>query len=169
MEAAINIRQIMIGVTALGLGILFYCFYRSPDHTYFLRFLGGNQHTQQLTPPVFAAFANSLPTFIHAFAFSLITAGLVARRQKGYLAVCLAWFAIDVFFEIGQGVSGIIVPLIPDWFSGFVFLENMKDYFLHGHFDYLDILSIALGSAAAYSILIITAKNAGEHNGRQIP
>jgi hypothetical protein len=47
-----------------------------------------------------------------------------------------------------------MIQIIPDWFSNYLFLENTRDYFLQGHFDYLDLLSIALGSLAAYILLI---------------
>jgi hypothetical protein len=162
ISTGFNIRQLLIGSCVLILGILLYYFFRSAEHTYFLKFLSINHNRHKILLPAFVSFGNSLPTFIHVLAFSLMTAAFVARRRKGYAIVCLFWFAIDVLFELGQSFGDMIIPAIPSWFSNFLFLENTGDYFLHGRFDYLDLLSIALGSLAAYIILI---KTKGEEEG----
>jgi general stress protein CsbA len=85
-----------------------------------------------------------------------MTASIIASHKKGYIAVCLAWFTIDFIFELGQGFGNTIISFIPDWFSNLLFLENTKDYFRHGRFDYLDVISIAVGALAAYLFLIRT-------------
>jgi hypothetical protein len=156
MRAGVNIGQLLIGLSVLLFGMLFYYFSRSAEHTYFLKILSVNPQTHKFLSPVFVTLANSLPTFIHVFAFSLMMAAFVASQKGGYAIVCLAWFIIDVFFELGQGFGDIIIPIIPGWFSNYLFLENAGDYFLHGRFDYLDLLSIALGALSAYMLLIIT-------------
>ena len=92
-----------------------------------------------------------------------MTAGFVASKKKDYIIICLFWFVIDVFFELAQGLGNIIILIIPDWFSNFLFLENTRSYFLHGQLDYLDIVSIAFGSLAAYIILINTSEYKGGH------
>ena len=164
MEEGVNTRQLFIGLNVLILGALFYYFFRSAEHTYFLKFLRINPHLKYFLPPMFVTLGNSLPTFTHVFAFTLMTAGLITNREKGYTIVCLTWFLIDVLFELGQGLDNIIIQFIPDWFSNFLFLENTRSYFLHGQLDYLDIVSIAFGSLAAYIILINTSKYKGEHH-----
>jgi hypothetical protein len=156
MSGGVNIVQLLTGLGVLVLGTLFYYMFRSAEHIYFLKILSINPHSNESLSPVFLTFANSLPTFIHGFAFILMTAAFVASRKRGYAIVCLAWFAIDALFELGQGLGDIIIPIIPGWFSNFLFLENAGDYFLHGRFDYLDLFSIALGSLAAYMFLVIT-------------
>jgi len=156
IRTGVNILQLLIGFNALVLGILFYYFFRSAEHTYFLKFLVTNPHRHKILLPAFISLGNSLPTFIHVFAFSLMTASLIASQKRGYIVVCLAWFAIDVLFELGQGIGNLIIPVIPSWFFNFLFLENIGNYFLRGHFDYLDLMSIALGSVIAYMILIKT-------------
>jgi hypothetical protein len=161
-RTGINILQLLIGLGVLVLGTLFYYFCRSAEHTYFLKFLAANSHVHQFQSTLFTRLANSLPTFVHVLAFILMTAAFTASRKKGYVAVCLAWFAVDALFELGQGFGGLIVPFIPDWFSHYPFLENTRDYFLRGSFDYLDLASIALGSLAAYTLLLITTHNKEE-------
>jgi hypothetical protein len=162
MEERVNTRQLFIGFFILVLGVLFYYFFRSAEYTYFLKFLGNKNNLKDFLPPLFVTLGNSLPTFIHVFAFSLMTAGLVDSQKKSYLIVCLSWFVIDVFFELGQCFANNIIPIIPGWFSDIIFLENTKDFFLHGKFDFIDLLSIALGSIAAYTLLIKTSDYKGE-------
>ena len=153
--AGVNIRQLLLGFCVLVFGTLFYYFFRSAEHTYFLKFFVHHPDNNFLSP-VLVSLGNSLPTFVHVLAFILMTAGLVAASKKEYAFICLVWFVIDVLFELGQGHGDIIVQIIPDWFSDFLFLENARDYFLHGRFDYLDLLSIALGSILAYFLLTKT-------------
>ena len=93
----------------------------------------------------------------------MMTAGLVAKRKREYLIIAIAWFTVDVLFEIGQGFGNSVIQIIPDWFSDFLFLENTTNYFLYGQFDRYDILSIALGSLAAYILLIRTNEDGEKH------
>ena len=80
------------------------------------------------------------------------------------MAVCLFWFTVNVIFELGQKFDSWVVQSIPDWFSEIFILDTTKNYFLHGHFDYLDLLSIALGALVAYIFLLKTKK--GEQDER---
>jgi general stress protein CsbA len=153
--AGVNIRQLLLGFCVLVFGTLFYYFFRSAEHTYFLKFFVHHPDNNFLSP-VLVSLGNSLPTFVHVLAFILMTAAFTASRKKGYVAVCLAWFVVDALFELGQGFGDIITPAIPGWFSHYPFLENTRNYFLRGSFDYLDLVSIALGSLAAYMLLNIT-------------
>lgn len=155
----VNSRQLIIGLCALIVGVLFYCFFRPAEQTYFLKFLNYNIPEKRFIPSEFVVFWSCVPTFIHVFAFTLITASISAREKSGYATVCLLWFLIDIIFEFGQGFSSNIIPVIPDWFSKIIFLENTKNYFLYGRFDSLDVLSISLGSIAAYILLIKTRPN----------
>ena len=156
MKEAINKLHLLVGFTLLLLGILCYYFFRISEHTYFLQFLNIAPHLTISSSHLLKNISNSLPTFIHVFAFSLLTAGLIASSKKGYAAACLLWFGFNVLFEIGQKFDRWVIQIIPDWFSSIAFLENTESYFLKGRFDYLDLLSIALGSLAAYTLLIKT-------------
>ena len=158
LKEEINLLQVFSGIVFLIIGTLFYFFFRSPEHTYFLKFLGGTPQLKYILPNPFVSLGNSLPTFTHVLAFSLITAGLIANRKRGYAIICLAWFLVDMLFELGQGLDKTIIKFIPDWFSKVLFLENTKNYFLYGKLDFADLLSIGLGSVAAYVILIFTMK-----------
>jgi hypothetical protein len=154
----INIRQVLIGLTVLLLGTLVYLIDRSPDQTYFVHKSFVNISLHNTLPNLFGFIGNSLPSFIHAFSFILITAGLLHCQKRGYLIICACWFLTDVIFELGQNFKTFSSTMVPDWFSGILFLENSKNYFLSGTFDFNDLTAIAFGTILAYFALSITIK-----------
>jgi len=155
----INKTQILIGTIGLLIGSLIYLIDRPPDQTYFVYSSPINISLFKVMPTLFASIGNSLPAFIHIFSFIVITAGLIFCRKKGYLIICLSWFLIDCAFEMGQKYSTWSSRIIPDWFAGIPFLENTKNFFLQGTFDFIDLAAIALGTVIAYLVLLITNTN----------
>lgn len=162
MPVGINTRQFFLGLNILILGALYYFLFRTAEHTYFLKFFENTPQLKHNLPPLLVALENSLPTFIHVFAFTLMTAGLFASGKKGYVIVSFFWFTIDALFELGQAFNNMMIQVVPEWFSDFLLLENIKNYFLHGRFDYLDLFSIVVGSLVAYILLIKTKITGGE-------
>lgn len=152
----INRLQIMIGVAGLLVGALIYLIDRPPDQTYFVYSSPINISLSNALPNLFGLVGNSLPAFIHAFSFILITAGLISCHKRGYLIICLGWFLIDCTFELGQKFNDLAQKIIPDWFTGILFLENTGNYFLQGTFDIFDLIAIAFGTVIAYFVLVIT-------------
>jgi hypothetical protein len=152
----INICRILIGFTVLLLGILVYLIDRAPDHTYFIHKSFVNISLHNTLPNLFGFIGNSLPSFTHAFSLIFITAGLMQCRKKGCLLICTFWFLTDAIFEFGQKFKALSSTMAPDWFSGIPFLENSKNYFLSGTFDFFDLTAIALGAIFAYFALSIT-------------
>jgi len=161
-EGEVNVLQVLTGLSVLILGVLFYYLFRSADQTYFFKFFSDSPNLKDSLSPGYILIGNSLPTFIHVIAFTVMTAGIITRQKRGYVNVCLFWFAVDCLFEVGQGLDTKIVEIIPGWFSDIIFLENIKSYFLQGSFDYLDIFSIALGSFVSYVFLITTMQKRRE-------
>ena len=154
----INKTQILIGIIGLLIGSLVYLIDRPPDQTYFISTSPINISLSNVIPSVFGSIGNNLPAFIHVFSFILITAALISWQKKGYLIICLSWFLIDCAFELGQKFDAWSSRIIPCWFAGIPFLENSKSYFLQGTFDLFDMAAIALGSIAAYFVLLGTMK-----------
>jgi len=152
----INIRQILIGLAVLLLGTLVYLVDRPPDQTYFVYKSFVNISLHNTLPNLFGFIGNSLPSFIHVFSFILITGSVFHCRKKGCLIICTYWLLVDCAFELGQKFNLGSSKIIPDWFAGIPFLENTKNYFVHGTFDFNDLIAIAIGSIIAYFILIIT-------------
>ena len=154
----INIRQILIGLTVLLLGTLVYLIDRSPDQTYFVYKSFVNISLHNTLPNLFGIIGNSLPSFVHVFCFILLTAGFLQCQKRGCIIICASWFLIDFIFELGQKFKTFSSSIVPDWFSGIPFLENSKNYFLLGTFDYSDLTAIAIGTILAYFVLSITNK-----------
>ena len=154
----INKIQILIGGVVLALGSLVYLVDRPPDQTYFVDTSGINISLYNILPNLFGFIGNTLPAFVHAFSFILITAGLMACRKKGCLIICLSWFFIDCAFELGQKFNGWATKIVPDCFAGAPVLENSENYFRLGTFDFLDMAAIIISSITAYFVLLCTMK-----------
>jgi hypothetical protein len=154
-----NKIQILIGGTALIIGSLVYIIDRPADYTYFVYTGPTSISLYKILPNLFGLIGNNLPAFVHIFSFILLTAGVLSCQKRGCLFICLSWFFLDCAFELGQNFKTVPLEIIPDWFSGIPFLENSKIYFLRGTFDVLDLVAIALGTVAAYFLLLTTNKD----------
>lgn len=152
----VNRIQILIGMAGIFIGSLVYFIDRPPEMTYFISYFF-KFSLFDILPPVFGIIGHNLPTFIHVFSFTLITAGILKCGRVGGLIVCSVWVLINSAFEFGQKFNDWSASLVPDWFAGIPFLENTRDYFLHGTFDYLDLAAVAVGAITAYVTLWGTA------------
>jgi hypothetical protein len=148
-------------VAALGLGVGLYIVDRSAAHVYLL--------PSALTlpgAPVWASgvLGGSLPSFLHVFAFILLTAAVLApRTARSVAAIAAAWCAIDVLFELGQLplLAPRIAAALPDWFRHVPLLDNVGPYFLRGTFDPADMAAILVGAALGYLTITWTKKPGG--------
>lgn len=154
----INKLQVLIGAAALLIGALIYVVDRAPHQTYFIYSTSANTSLYKILPNVFGFLGNSLPAFIHVFAFALITAGVVSCGKRGWLIICFSWFLIDSAFEFGQKFSTWTVNFIPGSFESIPILENTKAFFLQGTFDVNDLVAMAIGAITAYAVLAATIK-----------
>lgn len=154
----VNKLQVLIGAAALLVGALVYVVDRAPDETYFIYSSGVNISLPNILPNLFGPIGNSLPAFIHVFAFALITAGVISCGKRGWLIICLSWFLIDTAFEFGQKYSAWTANHIPASFRGIPVLENTKAFFLRGTFDVHDFVAMAIGAITAYAVLSATKK-----------
>ena len=153
-----NCYFILIGSIALLIGALVYYIDRPPDHTYFVNRFSEDLSMHERIPNLFGTVGESLPAFMHVFSFILLTAGVSSSGKKGYRVICLSWLLIDSAFELGQKYLKEPIKNLPDWFDGIPILEAIKSYFVLGTFDYMDLLSIVLGTVAAYIVLIKIAE-----------
>ncbi len=151
-----NKAQIVIGLAALLLGTMVYVVDRPGDQC----FVPSAISLFPFTPAVFGVVGHSLPTFVHVLAFCLFTTALLAGGKKTAIAVCLSWFLVEVALELGQhpALAPSLSRLIPPWFAHLPILNKTDSYFLHGTFDPLDMLAIALGALAAYLVIQNTAR-----------
>lgn len=153
----INWTQICLGIFVLIAGSLVYIIDRSPEQTYFIYQTSFNLSLYGSLPGLFGSIGDSLPSFVHAFSFILITAGLIATQKHIILLICLFWFVIDSLFEFGQ-VLIKSAATIPSWFASIPFLDNTENYFINGTFDWNDVAASALGAILAYLVLRATSE-----------
>lgn len=154
----LNRMQFLIGLLLLALGCLIYVTERVPADVYFTRFFGLNLKLSAPDTQILGSLGDRLPAFIHVFAFSMMSAALIAATHKRMFAVCTGWFLINFVFEMGQKYKAAAAGLVPDIFRFLPFFENTRSYFLSGTFDWLDILAAAAGAGAAYLTWLATKK-----------
>jgi len=154
---SINKLQIGIGFLTLFAGLLLYLLTRPPD-IYFVSFIKGADGPHYWSLPFSPGIGGALPSFLHVFAFSLLLGGLMACRKRGYLIICCAWLFTNLLFELGQRYPILASELIPKWFEGMFILQNMRNYFLKGTFDFFDLLASSVGAVAAYWVLARTTQ-----------
>ena len=162
MDRRSTVIQSTTATGALAVGVLVYLLDRQPTSVYFIPdwiTLANNLN------PIFGEIGNYLPTFIHVYAFILLTTIIVAPSPAWIIPICAAWFAVDSLFELAQftPIDQWIAGNVPDWFASIPFLENTSAYFISGTFDFLDLLSIAAGTAAAYLTIRITQNRRKHH------
>ena len=158
---AVNKIQVLLGVSALFVGLLVYLFDRSSAHTYFVYTLFPQKSSSEVLLNLFGPIGGSLPSLLHVFSFTLITAGLMSCKKRGCLIIGIVWFFIDFLFETGQKSGTQISQFVPDFFSGIPILENTKSFFLRGTFDVWDLAAITIGAIAAQLLLWITTNRRG--------
>ncbi len=103
--------------------------------------------------PGLGPFGGSLPSFTHAFAFSLITVLVLPPAASNATRACAGWALVDGVFEIGQlpALAQLLCNTASGW-AGIPLLENVGPYFERGRFDGLDLVAIALGCGCAWLI-----------------
>jgi hypothetical protein len=151
----VNKAQLVAGTLSLIVGLLVYLVDRPAGGAYFLYRTSAAFSLHNTLPALlFGPFGGNLPTFIHVFSFSLLTAGLLACKKRGCQIVILSWLITECAFELGQK----FVRISPDVFNGVPVLENTGSFFVNGTFDSLDLVAATAGAAAAYLFLVRTMK-----------
>ena len=148
MNKRAQVILVSVAVVALLIGVTVYLIDRSPGSVYFVPdWLSMSDSFNR----IFGVIGNYLPTFVHPYAFILLTTVLVKPTGQNILISCVAWFTVDSLFECAQkkSVAQWLVSFTPT-FDGVPVLENTRNYFLRGTFDVFDLISITLGTIAAY-------------------
>lgn len=138
-----DLRVTAIAVAALAVGVAVYVLDRPPGSAYLL------PRSATLFPGAPSWFGSAgawLPAFLHVFAFSLLTAALLRASRSNAACACVAWWAIDSLFELGQH------PAVSPHLGA--------AYFVRGSFDPADLLATALGALCAYATLILIRRRA---------
>ena len=120
-----------LGFTALLLGVLVYALERPAGSVAILPagLMPGGAFLGPLAGP--------LPTFLHTFAFALMTAAFLTPTRRARLAACGVWAVINFAFEVSQHPA---------------FME-LTGFGMHGAYDPLDLLAALAGALVAYLFL----------------
>lgn len=157
-----NIRSelllLVIGLSALVLGVLIYIATRPYQQILFLQYLPP-MHISLPFQPV--AIVQSLPSFLHIYGFILLTATVTPKRIDYLRLICVFWLVLEFLFEIGQqhDIALLIANHLPAWFyDGSWLLKVIPNYFIYGTFDPMDVVCLLVGAVAAYGTLVFTKK-----------
>lgn len=147
IPSTIKLVHLFVALAVLISGMWVYIVERAPEAAPFFSTVS----LYHRLPSVLGAVSASLPSFAHAFSFSIITALAMGPRRRLVLWSCLSWLFINFVFEIGQHstVSSTIG-------SSPLFSETLSSYFEAGTFDPIDLFSIFLGVTTAYLLLTST-------------
>lgn len=150
--------RFILGILALFIGSLVYLLDRPADSVLLISKSISLFDNHAL---LFGAIGQHLPTFSHPFAFILITAALMnSVKQSAYFSICFIWLVIDSVFEIAQNetINQYLATYIPPLFTDLPLMSHLQNYFINGHYDPFDLLSILAGVIAAYIVLLTTEK-----------
>jgi hypothetical protein len=106
---------------------------------------------------LFGAMGQWLPSLVHPFAFGLLTAATnPSRSSAGYLA-CIAWWAVNVVFEVAQhpGINRSVAEAAAAVFGPSWVEHLLSSYVLRGTFDVGDLIAATAGAAGAASLLYV--------------
>ena len=103
----------------------------------------------------FGALGLWLPSFVHAFSFSLFSAAALPSCARPRYGACLVWAVVNVAFEVGQhpSLSTGLAALVQDRLGTMPPAPMLALYFVHGTFDWSDIAAALLGALAAGAVL----------------
>ena len=150
---------LMAGV-ALGLGLLVYLTDRPAGSAMLLAHAVPLGHG-----PLFGAVGSWLPSFIHPFAFGLLSAAAARRLATPAYGAVAAWWAVDLAFELGQ-LPQLSAPLSQALQSGFGPLEPVQAisrYLVNGRFDAADVMALSAGALAAACLLRLLHRRESSH------
>jgi len=114
---------------------------------------------------LFGSVGAWLPSFVHPFAFSLLTAAALPDRANWRYGACLGWFAVNAAFEFGQlpQFATRLADVIHAVFGSAAVGQRLTWYFMHGRFDNADLAAAATGALCAALVLRLTFA-LGEHS-----
>ena len=139
-----------IGGCAFAVGVLVYAADRNPAQTMLFPTIAA-LHTGQF----FGVLGPWLPSFVHPFAFSLLTAAALQRSVSPAYGACAAWWAVNIAFEVGQHpqISGGLTDSLQRAFGHTWLTRALSNYFVRGSFDVGDVLAVTAGALAAAGVL----------------
>jgi len=105
-----------------------------------------------------------LPSFVHPFGFSLLTAAALPDRASWRYGACLGWFVVNAAFEFGQlpQLATRLADVVHAVFGSAPVGQRLTWYFMHGRFGNDDLAAAAVGALCAALVLRLSIA-LGEH------
>lgn len=105
--------------------------------------------------PLFGPLGAWLPSFVHPFAFSLLTAAARPRAAAPAYGACVAWWLVNLAFEVGQlaPVSRVVAHELPRLIGDGLPTRVLSAYLVQGRCDIGDVLAATAGALAAAAVL----------------
>jgi hypothetical protein len=125
-----------LGGALLALGLLVYLADRPAGHAMLLpawpRLAEGGW---------FGSVGQWLPSFVHPFAFSLLTVAALGPSPRPRYGVCVAWGVVNAAFELGQlpQAAAAIAAALHDGVLPASLSRALAAYFVQGRFDAADL------------------------------
>jgi len=113
-------------------------------------FLGPFAAWQPARHEFFGAIGETLPSLLHAYAFTVLLAVTLWPWPKARSSAVLGWFAIAAGLEILQAPGVALAVFGPPASSGSPLVHSLALYAWCGEFDPADLLATALGCASAW-------------------
>jgi hypothetical protein len=151
----------LIACVALGLGGLVYLLDR--DHSRSMLMLAW-------FAPIHGSWFGSaglwLPSFSHAFGFSLLTAIALPTRSGWQYVACLGCGLTDLGFELGQHrlirehlSQELRGSVLPEWIA-----RPLDSYFMRGTFDSADLMASIAGAFTAAMLIYVMTTSLEKHH-----
>jgi hypothetical protein len=141
--------RVMSALVALLVGTLVYVVDRDWNTALFLAPVA---HWQLQPSSWFSGLGNVLPSFLHAYAISVLLV-VVSRHWRGSAPwVCAGWFVVAAALECLQAdvvTAGLFDGL--RFSTNNLFFLALQDYAMLGRFDTNDLMATALGCVAAFA------------------
>ena len=151
-RSAVTAILITSASLALVLGVMVYLSDRPPSHATLLPAMFALS-----TGSLFGVLGNWLPSFVHPFAFSLMSSALRAPAAAPAYGTCAAWWSVNVIFEVGQHplVRPFVVERLHDTLGEGWLTRPVSNYLLRGTFDVGDLIAATLGALTAVLLLYV--------------
>jgi hypothetical protein len=152
-----------VGSLGLALGALVYATDRDSTHVILFP-----TFATLATGPVFGAVGQWLPSFIHPFAFSLLTSAAVRRSTSPAYGACAAWWAVNVVFELAQHprLSERFAESVQGLFRQTWLSRALANYALRGSFHIDDLAAATAGALVAAGVLALAHRVEMRHESR---
>jgi len=146
----IELRLVITAIAFLLVGVMVYLFDRPSGSTSFIPM------SYSFNWSLFGSIGEHIPTFVHVYAFILLSAVVVHPSKQNYLYISLMWLVIDAVFELAQHavISSWLEASLPIWIQHLPGVFNIIHHLSVSTFDLYDLCSIFVGAIAGYITLL---------------